>query len=98
MKTAVPPKAFSKVVNVLIASDAKSATLYLEPRLVVRATWRHKPKANHLREELVLTFGAPNYLETIFSKQAVKAGEPFPIRKVQLKAWPKKRKPKTSAK
>lgn len=94
MKTQIPPKAFSKVVNALVASVAKSATLYLAPNLVVRATWRHKPKANHTREEMVLTFGAPNYLERLFVKQAVKAHEPFPIRKVLLKAWPVKRKPK----
>lgn len=94
MKTQIPPKAFSKVVNALVASVARSATLYLAPNLVVRATWRHKPKANHIREEMVLTFGKPNYLERLFVKQAVEAHEPFPIRKVLLKAWPVKRKPK----
>lgn len=94
MKAQIPPKAFSKVVNALIASVAKSATLYLAPNLVVKATWRHKPKANHTREEVVLTFGVPNYLEQRFVKQAVAAREPFPVRKVQLKAWPVKRKPK----
>jgi hypothetical protein len=94
MKTAIPPKAFSKAINMLVTSVAKTATLYLAPNLVVRSTWRHKPKANHTREEMVVTFGRPNYLETIFAKQAVKAGEPFPIRKVQLKAWPVKRKVK----
>jgi hypothetical protein len=94
MKTQVAPKAFSRVINALIASVAKSATLYLAPNLVVRATWRHKPKANHTREEMVVTFGAPNYLERIFAKQCVKAYEPFPVKKIQLKAWPKKRKPK----
>ena len=98
MKAQISPKAFSKVVNVLMASIAKSATLYLAPNLVVRATWRHKPKANHTREEFVLTFGVPNYLERRFVKHAQRAQEPFPIRKVQLKAWPVKRKPKTSAK
>ena len=94
MKASVPPKAFAKVVDTLCNSIAKSAALYLTPKLVVKATWRHKPKANHTRGELVLTFGAPNYLETKFIKLATKAGEPFPIRKVQLKSWPVKRKVK----
>lgn len=94
MKTQIPPKAFSKVINALLASVSKTATLYLAPNLVVKATWRHKPKANHTREEMVVTFGVPNYLELRFAKQAFKAHEPFPIRKVQLKAWPVKRKPK----
>ena len=92
MKKQIPPKAFSKVVNALLGSIAKSATLYLEPNLVVRATWRHKPRANHTREEVVVTFGAPNYLERKFVKLAIKGYEPFPVRKVQLKAWPVKRK------
>ena len=98
MKSHIPPKSFSKVVNVLLASVAKSATLYISPTLIVRATWRNKPRGNNRREEMVLTFGSPNYLEARFAKQAQRAQEPFPIRKVQLKPWPVKRKPKTSAK
>ena len=94
MKTQIPPKAFSRVVNALIGSIAKSAVLYLAPNLVVRATWRHKPKANNTREEVVVTFGAPNFLERIFVKQCAKSYEPFPVKKIQFKAWPKKRKPK----
>ena len=92
MKTEIPAKAFEKTVRALVGSDARSAVYYIGPKLVVRATWRHKPRANNTREELVLTFGAPNYLEKFFVKDAVRAEEPFPIRRVQLKAWPKKRK------
>lgn len=98
MKELIPSAAVAKVVNALSHSIAKTATAYITPKFVVKATWRHKPTMKHTREEMVLTVGAPNYLDRIFVKQALKAGEPFPIKKVQLKAWPKKRKPKPSKK
>lgn len=94
MKTEVDPRDFAKVMSTLITSGVKSVTRYVSPKLVVRATWRHKPKASRTREEAVVTFGTPNYLETAFAKAAVKAGEPFPIKKLQLRAWPKPRKAK----
>lgn len=89
---------FSKVIETLILNDVKSATYYESPKLIVRATWRTKPRANNRREEIVVTYGAPNYLEAKFAKLCKKAGEPFPVRKIQLRAWPKKRKPKTAQK
>jgi len=94
MKAAVPDHAFSDVIDHLISNDIRSAVKYLSPKLVVRATWRHKPSARHTREEMVVTYGAPNYLEVAFVKLLKKAGEPFPVLKIQQRAWPKKRKAK----
>lgn len=91
MKHTVDPKYFSKVVAALVGSDAKKATCYVSEQMVVKATWRHKPKARNTREECVVTFGAPNFLERRFIKLAKQAKEPFPVRKVLLTAWPKKR-------
>lgn len=92
MKTQIDPKVFAVVVGALVASDAKTAIKYLSPKLIAKATWRHKPKASNTHEECVVTFGAPGYLQAQFIKSAIKAGEPFPIKKVQLTAWPIKRK------
>lgn len=92
MKTQIDPKVFAVVVGALVASDAKTAIKYLSPKLIVKATWRHKPEARNTREECVVTFGAPGYRQQQFINVAVKAGEPFPIKKVQLTAWPIKRK------
>lgn len=94
MKAQIPPKVFSRVITALIGSVAKSATLYLAPNLVVRATWRHKPSGQHVQEQMYVTMGRPNYLEKAFALKARDAREPFPIKKIQFKAWPKKRKPK----
>jgi len=41
---------------------------------------------------MVLTIGRPNYAEREFIKLCKKAGEPFPVKKMQLKFYPKKKK------
>jgi hypothetical protein len=87
----VDPKNFATVCGALVASDAKSATRYLSPKLVVRATWFNKPSGRNSRETMVVTFGAPNYAERLFAKACLKAKEPFPVGRVQFKPWPKKR-------
>jgi len=92
MKTQIDPKVFAVVVGALVASDAKSAVKFLSPKLVVKATWRHKPSKQHTREECVVTFGEPGYLQAKFIDACIKTGEPFPVKKVQLTAWPIKRK------
>lgn len=35
--------------------------------------------------------GAPNFAERRFIRLCFKAGEPLPVRKVQIKWWPKKK-------
>ena len=92
MKTTIDPKLFAVVCGALQASDAKTATKYLSPKQVVRATWQFKPHSRNTREEMRVTYGAPNYIEVKFIKALVKAEEPFPVKKVQFKAWPKPRK------
>lgn len=69
---------------------AKKATVFLSRTLVVKATRRLKPYKRARTTELVLTIGAPNYAERQFIRACDKAGEPFPVRKVQLKWYPKK--------
>lgn len=73
------------VIDVLTRTNAKRATVFISARLVVRATRRH-PKAT----EFVLKIGKPNYLERDFVKMCKKAGEPLPVKKVQIKFYPKK--------
>ncbi len=68
---------------------AKKATFYVSKNLVVRATRRHAPDGRSKRVEMVLTYGAPNFVERRFIRLAGKAGEKLPT-KVQVKWWPKK--------
>jgi hypothetical protein len=83
---------FNKVIELLLRTECYQTTKYLSPNEVIRATRRHKPSARARRIEAVLTVGAPNYRERQFIKACLRAGEPFPIKRIQLRPWPRKRK------
>jgi len=91
MKAEIAPKWFSVVMADLIASESRSVTKYLTPKLVVRATYTFRPNKQHTREEVRVSFGVPNYLEQRFINMCVEAGEKFPVRRTQIKPWPVKR-------
>jgi hypothetical protein len=76
-----------------IHEPARSATKYLAPNLIVRATRVLSPKKYPYRcnQNVVLTIGRPNYLETEFVKKCQKVGVKFPIQKVQAKWYSKKK-------
>lgn len=80
-------KHIEAVVNALLNSGAHSATKYIGEKEIVRATRRRVrgkvPTKGTI--DLVMVIGRPNYRERQFIAKAKKAGEPFPVRKVQLK-------------
>jgi phage baseplate assembly protein W len=86
-------KDFGRVIEAVLSGPepVRRATLYVSPKMVVKATRRHKPRVRAGTVELVVTIGRPNYAEREFIKAAVKAGERFPIEKVQLRFWPRGR-------
>ena len=92
MKKKIDPKHFASVCDALQNSDCKTATKYIDANTVARATWRHKPKSRNSREEMVVTIGCPNYLERKFVAKCKKSGEPFPVKKVQFRHFPIKKK------
>jgi hypothetical protein len=85
----------SAVIATLIESGAKTATTYISEKLTIRAsrkTYKGKlPPKNSKSIEVVLTIGAPNFEAREFIKMCKKAGESFPIKKIQLKYVPEKR-------
>lgn len=89
--------AVSKVVLTLIQSGAHRATKYLSEKYVVNVTrpiFGPKGKKRLLKGSsihLVIKLGKPNYAERAFIAQCVKAKEPFPVKKIQLKYPPKKK-------
>ncbi len=86
----IPRNAVNRVVMALMECESlKRAVIYLASDCIVRAT-RRSPQRG--RTEIVLTIGRPNYAERKFIKTCQKAGEPFPVRKMQLKWYPKKRR------
>lgn len=82
-----------QVVRALVDADAHTATKYVSPTAIVRATRQlvrgKVPQTGNLA--ITLTVGKPNYAERKFIKQCRKAGEPLPVKKVQLKFPPKRR-------
>lgn len=82
-----------RVVRTLMYSDAHVATKYIDKNFIVRATRKLSQKKIDKRQnaEVILTIGRPNARESLFIKQCKKAGESFPIKKIQLKFPPKKR-------
>lgn len=67
----------------------RSISVYQSPTLVVTATRRHKPDKRNTTIEMVLTIGKPNFRGRQFVKACLKAGEPFPVKKPQIK-WIKR--------
>jgi len=76
-----------KIADVMLAADARQALKVLAPDLVVQATrvmWDGKfGRRGSL--DIRFTAGRPNYLARRFIKACKKAGEPFPVKKIQLR-------------
>jgi hypothetical protein len=79
-----------KSIESVLESDARQATVYQHPKLTIKTTRLLKLNKRSRHDTYVLTIGTPNYAERAFVKACLKAGEPFPIRKVQLKFYPEK--------
>ena len=72
------------VVYALLLTNNRRATKFLSSDLVVKLTRRYKAGKGG-NETFLLTIGTPNHEERKFVV-------PFPVRKVQLRAFPRKRK------
>lgn len=87
----------ARVVGAVLSSDdVRRATYYLSPGLTIKATRTRRVDKREKAESYIVTVGRPNYAERKFIKVAKAAGEPFPVKKVQLTFWPKKQKVKDS--
>lgn len=87
------------VISALVGMrDVRTATKYVAPNYTIKATrqWPFDGRARHTT--YIVTVGTPNYLERIAIKEFKAAKEPFPVRKIQLKYWPKKRVKKATKK
>jgi hypothetical protein len=83
-------------VAALIGNTARRATKFIAPNYVVsaqRVTWGNRIDKRDKRIQIALKIGTPNYHERQFIKDCVKAGEPFPVKKIKLMFF-RPRKPK----
>lgn len=87
-------KHIESVVMALIHNEARMATKFVGPKEIVRATrvliGKKIDKRNNIDIRLVI--GRPNYSERKFVKDCQKANEKFPVKKIQLRFPPKKKK------
>jgi len=74
-------------VVVAVLDGYKQATKYVSDKQTIKATRRGKLRPLRLsgQVEILVTIGRPNYAERRFIKDCKKAGEPFPIKRIQLK-------------
>ena len=77
--------ASASTIQALLELNAKKAIKFLSPHLVVKATRQGRWTERDSRQTCLVTFGRPNYAERQFVKRAQRAGEPFPVKKIQLK-------------
>lgn len=76
------------VLDALLSNGARRATKYLSETETVsaaRVLYNGKLNKREIRTTIVVKVGRPNYAERAFIKRCKKAGEPFPVKKVQLK-------------
>lgn len=82
-------KSVPAMAEILIATGARTATKYWTEKLTTKVSRpKYKGKPSRRQIELVVTIGPPNYAERGFIKSCKKAGEPFPVRKIQLRGLP----------
>lgn len=78
-------RATAKAIAALQQTNAHTATVYLSERRTVKATRiRYRGRPDRHTFEARLTSGRPNHRARQFIRLAQRAGEPFPIRRVQL--------------
>lgn len=78
-----------RVVEACIELGAKKATIYVALNLVVKASRRFKANKRDAITEVLITIGRPNFEERRFIKACLKTREKFPVKKIQLKWYPK---------
>jgi hypothetical protein len=83
-------KSFSDIAEIILEGGAIKATKYFSPTEVIKGTRLiYSKHCKKMDNSIVFTFGKPNYAERQFIRDCKKAGESFPIKKIQIK-WPKK--------
>lgn len=71
--------------TLVCTKNARSAVAYTSPKSVVKLTRMRREDNRRKSDNFLLTVGAPNFREREFIRSCQKAGEPFPVKKVQLK-------------
>lgn len=79
------------IACVLFNPNVRQAVSVRNPNLTVKVTRQRKPDRRTRSETFIVTIGKPAYREREFIKLCQRAGERFPVSKVQLKFYPAKK-------
>ena len=84
---------FNQVVEALLETGAAQAVKYVSVNETIQATRIRYGGGGRRRApiEIRVTGGRPNYLARRFIKACRRAGEPFPVKRIQLRYPVKKR-------
>lgn len=78
------------VGDVLTNKDVRRATVFISPKLTIKATAQRRQDSRDGSATCLVTVGKPNFLERRHIAVCKKEGKTFPIDVVQWKLWPKK--------
>lgn len=81
----IDPKQYAAVAKAIIYNNAYQAISYISPKLTLKATRQHKASSRDTRATFVFTMGRPAFREAEQIKRLIKAGEPFPVKKIELR-------------
>jgi len=78
-----------RLLAVMADTSVRRATQYFAPNLTAKLTRQRRFGRRDRQSTFLLTIGRPNYAERKFIAACQKAGESFPVKKIQVKQWAK---------
>lgn len=88
----IPEKQIAETISsVLVVPNVRRATSYLAEDFTVKATAQRKIGKRDRSATLLVTVGAPNFLERRFIRGCKKHGMAFPLQQITLKFWEKQK-------
>lgn len=85
MKSYVGHKIIGEIANEVLTNGAKQATLYLTPKLTVKATRQGKIDRRSKAITVLITVGTPNYAQRQFITRHRKTEGVFPLNVTTLR-------------
>lgn len=80
-----------KMIDLLADPSRRRVTKFVSPKLTIKVTRRFRLTGRARAHDFVVTQGVPNHRERGFIRDCQKSGVPFPVRKLQIQHWPKKK-------
>ncbi len=78
------------VGDVVTGPNVRRATAYISPTFIMKATAQRRYRKNEPSCTVLVTVGAPNFVERRFVRLCKKSGYVFPLNQIHWKLWPKK--------